>query len=118
MSRTIKVRVWDSISKAYHYWGNIQSNRFNDFDLDHYTLEQYIGLRDKNEIEICEGDIIKAWHSEHEIFEVKEVKFENCTFTIGRYWKDGTHDWYSMEQYCSYELEVIGNIHENKDLLK
>ena len=32
-------------------------------------------------------------------------------------WKDGTYDWYSLENHYSGDLEVVGNIYENPELL-
>ena len=78
---------------------------------------QFTGLTDKNGEDIYEGDVLRAYNDSLEITEVLPVKFEDGTFTIGRYWKDGTHDWYSMEQYERWELEIIGNIHQNPELL-
>ena len=78
-------------------------------------LMQFTGLKDKNGVDIYEGDILRAHNESLDVIEENEVYFQYGTFTIGRYWKDGQHDWCSMEQYDSLELEVIGNIHENKD---
>lgn len=83
-----------------------------------YKLMQYTGLKDKNGKEIYEGDILNAYHNEFEVYEIAAVKYSAPAFTLGRYWKDGSHDWYSMEQYDSYELEVLGNIYENPELLE
>ncbi|MBE1299752.1 MAG: hypothetical protein GJ680_07580 [Alteromonadaceae bacterium] len=68
---------------------------------------------DKNDQPIFEGDTLKAYHSEYEEEIIATVHFENGTFTIGKYWKDGIHDWRSMEQYCQSDLEVFGNIHQH-----
>lgn len=91
------------------------------FDIENYVTvanRQYIGRIDKNGAECYEGDIVKAFHAEYEEFNTAAVEFINGIFTIGRYWKDGIHDWYSMEQYDSFELEIIGNIYEDKHLLE
>jgi hypothetical protein len=55
INRTIKFRIWDSISRKYHDWEIIKFMGLADFNLDHYTIEQFTGLQDKN---FYEGDII------------------------------------------------------------
>lgn len=79
---------------------------------------QFTGLADKNGVEIYEGDILSAFHYEYDEFQILPVAYENCCFSLGRYWKDGIHDWNSMEQYDSSDLEVIGNIHQHPELLE
>ena len=122
--REIKFRAWNESAKRHSKPFGISATVLNYTDDDGLgvmksltteTIEQYTGLKDKNGVDVYEGDVLKAWHHEHEMFEENAVTFENGTFSIGRYWKDGSHDWHSMEQYDSFELEIIGNIHQNKD---
>ena len=89
---------------------------------------QFTGLTDKNGTEIYEGDIVEAYHHEFERLNKAVVFFDNGTFMLYeilgdgtkraiRYWNDGSHEWYSMEQFDSFELNVIGNIHSNPELI-
>jgi len=68
-------------------------------------LMQYTGLKDKNGKEIYEGDIVKAvW--EKEGFSV-EIPYIYQIFY-------GSNGWADEES----RIEVIGNIHENPELVK
>jgi uncharacterized phage protein (TIGR01671 family) len=117
--REIKFRIWNAQGQCMHQWPElVEKNKIHLLNAKNpnYIVMQFTGLKDKNGIEIYEGDILNAYHSEFEESIVADVRFENATFTIGKYWKDGAHDWTSMEQYEQFDLEVIGNIHENPEL--
>lgn len=71
------------------------------------TVGQYTGLTDKNGKKIFEGDIVEGWDV---IFTV--VFDEYCRYVIvagyGNYLLAQNHE----------DMEVIGNIHDNPELLK
>ena len=73
------------------------------------VLEQYTGLKDKNGKEIYENDIVsvrnKSRKNEYDIGVVEFGKAAfRCPFLLGK--------------YRSGQVEVIGNVHENADLLE
>lgn len=121
--RDIKFRAWYTPFKnkkfgtGYKYGNSVIS--FHDMSPDKYELEQYTGLKDKNGVEIYEGDVVKLYSETHDIFgfEITKQQTGRIYFVDGAFFiSGGTGDdpIYAYED----ELEVIGNIHENADLLE
>ena len=81
------------------------------------TIGQYTGLTDKNGKKIFEGDIIKHFNSNiPEQFEVYQVEFDtNRCMYVGRLHKNWAAE---LRKGLEQHYEVIGNIHDNPELLK
>ena len=77
-----------------------------DYFVEQASIGQYTGLTDKNGTNIFEGDIVKDI-----VGRMKAVEFYN-----GRY-----YPFISFPEYTCWntdEVEVIGNIHDNPELLR
>lgn len=78
------------------------------------TVGQYTGLTDKNGKKIFEGDILKFIDSDCEGIYLKVV-FKDCAFLLD---DNGIIPENLLPSYSWLGLEVIGNIHDNPDLLE
>ena len=77
-----------------------------------YILMQYTGLKDKNGVEIYEGDIVRLFDAE----KLQIIIFNRGAFAL-QLQDDGTAYRSLYHQYQA-DIEVIGNIYENPELLK
>jgi len=135
--REIKFRVWDSeemisLSEAFlkYIIGIQEDDKSNQLEVfyDNAKLMQYTGLKDKNGIEIYEGDIVfYKFASYQDISEVvynkNYTKFEMVSLKEGdntsacKFKKGRIH---AINKTCidGYDyVKVIGNIYENEDYL-
>ena len=127
MSREIKFRAWDKKQKKMLYGVSIGTIKVWDENAplishefsysEDCVFEQYTGLKDKNGKEIYEGDIV-LFFTEH--FDKTTGGFD------GEVEHNATVEWFNngfaFMDKVSYdpniECEVIGNVHENPELLQ
>ena len=121
MNREIKFRVWTSKTMDYFPETHSESLNGNFQPGGHGTGEepifmQYTGLKDKNGKEIYEGDVLYKFGIDDAPYEVK--------YGV----QPISHEWLGIGFYTEHlgemgyifggeEIEVIGNIYENPELL-
>lgn len=115
----IKFRVYDKEEKCFHYFTltNIlqYKKEFEKHIINGDKFDLFVGLKDKNGKEIYEGDIVNFEHY-NKIFKDKiyYIIYENCNFVIKS--KEGDNFWIGSKSILN--IEIIGNIHENPELIK
>ena len=125
--RELKFRVWDNKNKKFlpeSHFAILGSGKvivtlsgyyehFTNKTQDDYVVQQYTGLQDSKGNDIYEGDIVKATSDQYdnENFVGKVILDEGCFLT----WINKND---IREVWSGDDIEVIGNIFENKELLK
>jgi len=82
-------------------------------EVDLETVGQYIGLHDKSGKEIYEGDIVKLCDTNPILFRVEIILARYGYKTVFKLLDDGT----IAQCYFLDKCEVVGNIHDNPELL-
>ena len=116
--REIRFRAWHETAKQM-FFENAQGDVFKwKNEGQPVIIEQFTGLLDKNGKEVYEGDIVK--------FEDVSGYKDGCASVIwhedscGYYLENDDDNIYDTlyDFTPSYQMEVIGNIHENPELLE
>lgn len=121
MKHKIQYRVWDKSEKKYVEYsfgldrdGELRDSYGDCLIHDDYIVEQFIGLKDRNGQKIYEGDILKFTQC---LFNTNPENYPVKTKVVK--WDSLVGKWTVYETRAGeIDLRVIGNIHENPDLLK
>lgn len=116
-TREIKFRAWTpnyggvmrTPNELFIVGGVVIGANIGLIDAAGITLMQYTGLLDKNGKEIYEGDILRVnigGDVQDSLYEVKDMR---------ELFSEFRHD---DSYYQFYEVEIVGNIYENPELLK
>ncbi|XKH51343.1 YopX family protein [Chryseomicrobium palamuruense] len=114
--REIKFRAWDEVHKQMLYIGLELDTHIGGPQED---LMQYTGLKDKNGVEIYEGDIVSMFQGT----QLSEVFFSKGMFLVNRGFRASVyHSELEIREEILFNIidtcEVIGNIYENPELLE
>ena len=107
----LKFRVWDNVDYMS-----------SDFTFQHiidstiqFTPEckimQFTGLKDKNGIDIYEGDIVRPFGDQGSL---AQIIFFAPSFKLATKLNNGS---YNLWNYYKDEIEIVGNIYQNPELI-
>lgn len=128
--RTIKFRGKSILTDEWFYGDLVHSadkkrtailvndkESYDECEVDPETVGQFTGLMDKNGNEIYEGDIVK-W-SNGMLYAVKFL--DGMFYASVEECNEGIFGGFPMHRLTEYEdgrCEIVGNIHDNTELLK
>lgn len=116
MTDRFKFRVWDKEFKQYWTDEEIKENAawllFPDNDnIENIEIEQCTGIKDKNGKPVFEGDILSDYDGFKFLVRWNALELKYVFIPIS---KNNSED---LDIYPN-ECELVGNIHENEELLR
>lgn len=122
--REIKFRVWDVERKSWmneqDVYNEVQEQaRWNPERGQFYKLMQFTGLHDKSGKEIFEGDIIQ-WHGYEgqNGKQIRTIRKRAIGMTVDAFRNSFIDDCFHLQNLLRQAtIEVIGNVHENPELI-
>lgn len=128
MNREIKFRVWDKLLREMHYIDLCDLAEGDDYWYDgetsvwdvmndvtneenRFVIQLYTGLKDKNGVEIYEGDILNNTAVNFKFI----VKFEKTKYVLQKLeYQEDLLNMYDFFNRIPNMFEVIGNVYERE----
>lgn len=126
MNRVIKFRAWDDENKKMYHFnfediyqeGEMTSVHacasWSLFDMPHM---QFTGLKDLNNIDVYEFDIIKVTKGSFSCL-VGSIEFQDTKFILKNISGRGEIDLFNVYCFGKDSIEIIGNVFQNPELLE
>lgn len=124
-----KFRVWDGKYMEYDFFVSSHGNPYDYADVvhdtpnmeiveaPHFKIMQSTGLKDKNGVEIFEGDIVLE-NGMQRVITFGEQRYEEDYGDLAYYIGFNIFTKWGYSSVVPVEHEVLGNIYENPELLE
>ena len=123
--RELKFRAWDPHNKCFlhRFMDNFMLCVLEKGGSLGYIIEQYTGLKDKNGTEIWESDIVRhtsqnpRYKTTFFVVQYRPGAWIQWPIAKDKQWEEN-RDPYECVEWDWYNVEVVGNIHENPELVE